>query len=124
MQALERQMRHLEQQVGEHTKMGVDLRRDIFGKFGAVDGQMTLVENKFSEMETALDAKVNEIDMKLGLLAQQLEKAEVQRPSDGRVVADGFNKLKADLEALKHWSGTVFTKDMGLELEVMRQRGI
>ena len=73
MQVLERQMRHLEQQVGEHTKMGVDLRRDVFSKFGAVAGQMTLVENKFSEMETALDAKVNEIDLKLGLLAQQLE---------------------------------------------------
>ena len=48
MQVLERQMRHLEQQVGEHTKMGVDLRRDVFGKFGAVAGQMNLVENNFS----------------------------------------------------------------------------
>ena len=121
---LERHIQHLEQQIGEHTRMGIDLRRDVFGKFGTVDGQMALVENKFSEMETALDAKVSEIDLKLCLLAQQLEKAEVQRPSDGRVVSDGFNKIKADLEALKQWSGTVFTKDMGLELEVMRQRGI
>ena len=121
---LGRQIQHLEQQICEHTRMGVDLRRDVFSKFGSVAGQMSLVENKFTEMETALDAKVNVIDLKLGLLAQQLENAEVQRPSDGRVVSEGFNKIKADIEALKHWSGTVFTKNMGLELEAMRQRGI
>ena len=112
--------RQLEQQVHEHTKMGVDLRRDVFNKFGTVAEQMAIIENKFAGMEAALDAKIAEIDLKIGLLHRQ---AETQRPTDGRVVAEGFGKLAADIEALKQWSGTVFTKGMGQELEGMRQRG-
>ena len=114
LQALELQQAMICQQLGEHTKMGVDIRRDVFGKFGAVAGQMDVVEGKFAEMEKALDAKITEIDLKLDLLARQLEKAEVQRPTDGRMVAEGFGKLTADIEALKKWSGTVFTNGMGL----------
>ena len=113
--------RQLEQQVHEHTKMGVDLRRDVFNKFGTVAEQMAIIENKFAGMEAALDAKIAEIDLKIGLLHRQ---AETQRPTDGRVVAEGFGKLAADIEALKQWSGTVFTKGMGQELDGMRQRGL
>ena len=109
---LNARVRQLEQQLGEHTKMGVDLRRDLFGRFGAVADQMGIVESKFANMETTFDAKIAEIDSKLDLLHRQVEKAETQLPADGRMVAEGFNKLAAEIDVLKGRQGETFTKGM------------
>ena len=62
--------------------------------------------------------------MKLELLHRHVEKAEAQLPTDGRMAAEGFNKLTAEVDALKRWSGQVFTNNMGQELESMQQRGL
>ena len=114
---LERQMQHLEQQIGEHTRMGVDLRRELFGRFGEVADQMGIVEVKFLTMEAALDAKLAEIDSKIGKLHAQL-------PADGRMVAEGFDKLAHEIEAIKQRQGEIFTKKMVDELELMRHHVI
>ena len=124
MQALERQVRQLEQQISEHTRMGVDLRRELFGRFGEVADQMGTVENKFATMEAALDAKIIEIDLKIDLTHRQVEKAETQLPADGRMVAEGFNKLAAEIDVLKGRQGETFTKGMIDDLELMRQHVI
>ena len=121
---LNAKVRQLEQQLGEHTKMGVDLRRELFGRFGVVADQMGIVEKKFANMEKTLDAKIAEIDSKFDLLHRQLEKAETQLPTDGRMVAEGFNKLTAEVDALKRWSGQIFIQNMGQEPELMWQRGL
>ena len=119
-QGLERQLRQLEQQIKEHTQMGMDLRRDLFARFGDAADKMVLVEKKFQTMEAALDAKMMEIDARLDLVNRQVE----QLPADGLRVTEGFNRIAAEVEALKGRQGETFTKGMIDDLELMRQHVI
>ena len=120
----EERLAALEKAIREQAQMGVELRRDVYGKFGAVSNQVEVFRAKFDSMETLLDAKVTEIDVKLETLRRHIEKAEAQLPTDGRMVAEGFNKLAAELDALKNQQGETFTKGMIDDLELMRQHVI
>ena len=61
-------MTALEKAFREQAQMGVELRRDVYGKFGAISSHVEVFKAEFGSMETLLDAKVTEIDLKLELL--------------------------------------------------------
>ena len=91
MAKLHDKMRQLEQQLSEHTKMGVDLRCDVFSRFGTVSDQMGVIENEFSTVEAQIESHTLGIDTQIAFLQpnheaaeHHLEKTEVQRSVDAR----------------------------------------
>ena len=80
---MEERLAIMEKALAEHTRMGLDLRRELFAKFAELTDQTRNVEMKFANMEALLDAKVVSIEGQLGGLRSHLEKAEAQLPMDG-----------------------------------------
>ena len=62
-------LRALETDFKEHTQVGMDVRKDVYAKFGAVSHHMEVVEAKF--------------DGQLDVLRRHLQKAEAQLSMDG-----------------------------------------
>ena len=111
----------IEKALAEHTRMGLDLRRELFGQLGELAGQTRDISAKFSAMEAVLEAKVTSIDGQLESLRRHVEEAEAQMPADGRILHDNFTKMAAEINTIKAMNGIPLTKAMLEELENMRR---
>ena len=55
-------VQELEKAHSEHTRMGLDLRRQLFSKFSEVSDHMDVVDTQLSIVQTVVDGKVTTID--------------------------------------------------------------
>ena len=51
-----------ERQLREHTQIGVELRRDVYGIRGTVTDQMKAIEVKFATLEAQIDGKLGHLN--------------------------------------------------------------
>ena len=61
-QLAEERIDRVEKALAEHTKMGLELRRELFAKFGELQAQTRATEAKLAGMEAILGAKFDEIN--------------------------------------------------------------
>ena len=87
-------MQAMEKAFKEHIQMNMDLRRDVYGKFGTVADHLAIVEAKFASMEALLDAKVVSIDGQLDVFRQQLIVC-------GQTLQESFIKVAAEIDATR-----------------------
>ena len=105
-----------EKALNEHTRMGFDLRRELFTKFGAV--------------EAAIEGKVANLEGQMQEMRVYVAAAEARLPIDGAVLKQGFTKLEGEIDILKRQAleafipGSTLTPPMLEELERMRQRTV
>ena len=104
-----------------HIKIGLDLRREVFGSRATVADAMATIEAKFFTMECQLESKIASMDGQMAALQRSIEQAQAQLPMDGRVVQEIFSSIAAELEALKSKQGETITKGMVRELELMHR---
>ena len=115
-------LKGLKDDLDNQIKMGLDLRREVFGSRATVADAMAAIEAKFLTMEGQLESEIASMDGQLAALRQNLEQAQAQLPMDGRVVQETFVNITAEIATLKGKQGETFTKGMVTELELMQRR--
>ena len=121
---MEERLAALEKAVKEQAQIGLELRRDLYGRFGTISDHMGTVKTQFAVVEVVLEEKVTEIGGQMEAMRRHLEAAEARLPLDGALVKQGFAKLEGELEILKknaaNGEAERLTKPMIVELELMR----
>ena len=102
-------------------KIGLDLRREVFGSRAVVADALAAIGNKFLTMGGQLESKIASIDGQMAALQRSLEQGQAQLPMDGQVVKESFAKLASEIKNLQLTTGEPFTKQMCGEFEFMRQ---
>ena len=111
---MEERQAQAEKALNEHTRMRLDLRRELFTKFGAV--------------EAAIEGKVANIEGQMHEMRVYLAAAEARLPIGGAVLKQGFTKLEGEIDILKRQAldasiaGSTLTPPMLEEFVRMRQR--
>ena len=120
---MEERQANTEKAISEHTRMGLDLRRELF--------------SKFSSVETVVEEKVKSIDGPIEEMRLHLAAAEARLPADGALVNQGFSNFENEIglfkkgfieiekrQALEASTGATLTVPMLEEVELMRQRTV
>ena len=77
----------MEKALSEHTRMGLDLRRELFSKFGSV--------------EAAVEGKMKSLDGQIEEMRRHIAATEARLPADGALVKQGFVDIEKEIDLLK-----------------------
>ena len=125
---MEERLSVLEKGLSEHTRMNLDLRRELFAKFGELSEQTRATEKQLANAETVVEGKVASIDGQLPEMRVYIAAAEARLPLDGALVKQGFEKIDKEIDLLKRnaheasGAGITLAIPTLKELERMRRR--
>ena len=72
----------------EHTRMGVDLTKDVYGTRGTVTDQMAAIENRFLVAETLVDDRITVMEGQVTVMRLHFDIAEAPLPMNGQVLEE------------------------------------
>ena len=98
---MEERLSVFEKRLSEHTRMNLDMRRELFAKFGELSNQTKVNEKQLANAEAVVVGKVASIDGQLPEMRVYLAAAEARLPLDGALVKQGVEKIDKKINLFK-----------------------